>query len=43
MKFIENLTKKEYEEFWSKTPNNHFMQSYGRGQASKIEIKILYM
>lgn len=35
MKFIENLTKKEYEEFWSKTPNNHFMQSYGWGQASK--------
>ena len=33
MKFIENLTKKEYEEFWSKTPNNHFMQSYAWGKA----------
>lgn len=32
MKFIENLDEKEYEKFWRKTPNNHFMQSYEWGQ-----------
>ena len=35
MKFIKNLSEKEYNEFWKKTPNNHFMQSYGWGQACK--------
>lgn len=33
MKFIENLPEKEYQKFWEKTPNNHFMQSYEWGQA----------
>lgn len=33
MKFIKNLSEKEYQEFWEKTPNNHFMQSYEWGQA----------
>lgn len=33
MKFITNLNKEEYETFWSQTFNNHFMQSYGWGQA----------
>ena len=35
MQFIENLSEKEYREFWSKTPNNHFMQSYEWGQVQK--------
>lgn len=35
MKFIKNLPEKEYQEFWEKTPNNHFMQSYEWGQACK--------
>lgn len=33
MKFIKDLSEKEYREFWAKTPNNHFMQSYEWGQA----------
>lgn len=32
MKFIDNLSESEYEQFWQKTPNNHFMQSYEWGQ-----------
>lgn len=32
MKFIKDLSEKEYQEFWEKTPNNHFMQSYEWGQ-----------
>lgn len=35
MQFIKNLEEKEYIEFWKKTANNHFMQSYGWGQACK--------
>ena len=35
MKFVSNLTEKEYEKFWENTPNNHFMQSYEWGQACK--------
>lgn len=35
MKFIKNLSEKEYQSFWEKTPNNHFMQSYEWGQACK--------
>ncbi len=35
MKFIEKLSEKEYRDFWSKTPNNHFMQSYEWGQVQK--------
>lgn len=35
MKFIKNLNEKEYQAFWEKTPNNHFMQSYEWGQACK--------
>lgn len=35
MKFIKSLNEKEYREFWKKTPNNHFMQSYEWGQACK--------
>ena len=35
MKFIKNLSEKEYQEFWKNTPNNHFMQSYEWGQACK--------
>lgn len=35
MKFIKNLTEKEYQSFWEKTENNHFMQSYEWGQACK--------
>ena len=33
MKFVNNLSKKEYTDFWEKTENNHFMQSYEWGQA----------
>ena len=33
MKFIKNLSEERYNEFFKKTPNNHFMQSYGWGQA----------
>ena len=33
MKFIKDLSEKEYQAFWEKTPNNHFMQSYEWGQA----------
>lgn len=33
MKFIKNISKKDYQSFWEKTPNNHFMQSYEWGQA----------
>ena len=33
MEFIKNLKKDEYENFVKKTPNSHFMQSYGWGQA----------
>lgn len=35
MQFINNLNEKEYREFWEKTNNNHFMQSYEWGQACK--------
>ena len=35
MKFIKNLKESEYREFWKKTPNNHFMQSYEWGSAQK--------
>ena len=35
MKFVDNLTEKEYQKFWEKTPNNHFMQSYEWGQCCK--------
>ena len=35
MKFIKNLSEKEYQEFWENTENNHFMQSYEWGQACK--------
>lgn len=35
MKFIKDLSEKEYQEFWENTPNNHFMQSYEWGQACK--------
>ena len=35
MKFIKNLSEKEYQAFWEKTSNNHFMQSYEWGQACK--------
>lgn len=35
MKFIKDLSEKEYQEFWEKTPNNHFMQSYEWGQVNK--------
>ena len=33
MEFVENLSEKEYRDFWKKTNNNHFMQSYEWGQA----------
>ena len=33
MKFIKDLSEKEYQEFWENSPNNHFMQSYEWGQA----------
>ena len=33
MKFVKNLTEKEYQAFWEKTENNHFMQSYEWGKA----------
>lgn len=33
MKFIKDLSEKEYRRFWEETPNNHFMQSYEWGQA----------
>ena len=35
MKFIKDLSEKEYQAFWEKTENNHFMQSYEWGQACK--------
>ena len=28
MKFVNNISEKEYQKFWEKTHNNHFMQSY---------------
>ena len=33
MQFVKNLSKKEYQEFWESTLNNHFMQSYEWGVA----------
>lgn len=33
MKFVEQLDENEYREFWKKTNNNHFMQSYEWGIA----------
>ncbi len=35
MEFIDNLSKKEYEEFVSNSENSHFMQSYDFGQIRK--------
>lgn len=35
MKFIKDLSEKEYQSFWENTTNNHFMQSYEWGQACK--------
>ena len=35
MKFIKDLSEKEYQKFWEQTENNHFMQSYEWGQACK--------
>lgn len=35
MKFIKELNEQEYQKFWEKTTNNHFMQSYEWGQACK--------
>ncbi len=35
MQFIDNLSEKEYTEFWESTPNNHFLQSYEWGQAQE--------
>ena len=35
MKFIKDLTEKEYQKFWESSPNNHFMQSYEWGQTCK--------
>ncbi len=34
MKFVDNLSEKEYRAFWKKSDLNHFMQSYEWGQAS---------
>ena len=34
-KNTKNLSEKEYQAFWEKTSNNHFMQSYEWGQACK--------
>ncbi len=36
MKFIENLTEKEYMDFFKENPNAHFLQSAGWGYASKL-------
>lgn len=33
MKFINNVTEKEYEKLWKNNSNNHFMNSYEWGQA----------
>ena len=35
MKFVNNISEKEYQKFWEKTHNNHFMQSYEWGQICK--------
>ena len=35
VRFIKNLSEKEYRKFWEKSPINHFMQSYEWGQACK--------
>ena len=35
MKFINKVTKEEYETLWKNTPNNHFMQSYEWGEAQQ--------
>jgi len=35
MEFIKDLNEKEYRDFWRKTPNAHFMQSYEWGQVQK--------
>ena len=33
MRFIKNLSEKEYQKFWEKSEYNHFMQSYEWGKA----------
>ena len=35
MRFIKNVSEKEYRKFWESVPNSHFMQSYEWGQACK--------
>ena len=35
MRFIKNVSEKEYRKFWENVPNSHFMQSYEWGQACK--------
>ena len=35
MEFIDNLSKKEYENFVSNSEHSHFMQSYDFGQIRK--------
>ena len=35
MRFIKNLSEKEYRKFWQETDNNHFLQSYEWGKAQE--------
>ena len=37
MRFIKNVSEKEYRKFWETVPNSHFMQSYEWGQACQKE------
>ena len=36
MKFVNNIDKDKYIKYWSECPISHFMQSYGWGQAQKL-------
>ena len=40
MRFIKNLSEKEYQKFWEENEYNHFMQSYDFGQIRKYKTKI---
>lgn len=40
MKLVDNLTKKEYQDFFNKSKYNHFLQSYEWGQVSKVKKQI---
>lgn len=39
MKFVDNLTKEEYESFFYKNNYNHFLQHYAWGQTCKVRVQ----